>query len=94
MRKRITITDLRDAADLLNKITGSPAEPISEKRWNVGHFMIGQAYGGFSLQRVSNPGGAVTCPIGHGHMPARELLEKINAYGFGYNEANTNRRES
>ncbi len=94
MRKRITITHLRDAADWLNQITDSPTEPISRKRWNVGHYMIAQAYGGYALQRVSTPSGAVTSPVSHGYMPARELLEKINAYGWGYNEANIKGRES
>lgn len=82
--QRITIKDLRNLAAMLNKITNSPAEYSTQVDGkfsaNVGHYHISQAYGGYCLHRVMNTGGGVTCPIRHGHGPARVLYDSMHAY--------------
>ncbi len=89
MTTRITIKDLKAACDRLNRLTGSPMEyaqpyvkgvPFCS---NIGNYHIGQAYGGYSLERVVTTGGGVNCPLGGGHMPARELFHRIHAYISG-----------
>ncbi len=87
MRKRVTINDLREAAEHLNRLSGTPEKAMEDGVWNTGHFMIGAAYGGYSLQCVASPDGAIHYPAGDGHMPARELLAKIEAYANGYRRA-------
>ena len=91
--ERITIKHLRALAARLNTVTGSPAEyakpyvqgvPFCA---NIGNYHIDQAYGGFMLARVSNTGGAISCPLTHGHIPARELYERMHAFLAGYDAA-------
>ena len=90
--QRITIKFLNAQCDRLNRITNSPMESYSrapDGRFtaNVGCFHISQAYGGFALHRMHNTGGGVSSPLGGGHMPARELSERISAYIAGLNDA-------
>jgi hypothetical protein len=47
---------------------------------NIGNYHISYAYGGASLHRMSNEAGGVSTPIGHGHVPKRELLNQMEAY--------------
>lgn len=89
---RITIKHLKALAHRLNQITGSPVEPYTRgadghHRANIGNFHISQAYGGYCLHRMMNEGGGVTCPLGNGHGPARELYEQMRAYIAGFEAA-------
>jgi hypothetical protein len=80
MRTRITVTDLRAAVDLLNRITkNTPGK--------VGSYVLDGAYGGWELQRLANDSGAVS-QITCGYIPARELLDQIHAFRRGYEIAN------
>jgi hypothetical protein len=88
MTDRITRKHLEGLCKTLNKITDSPAEPYTvdaEGKYhaNIGCYVIDGAYGGWELERINNPGGGVTCPIGSGHVPARELYNRIHAYMDG-----------
>lgn len=83
--ERITIKHLRALCERLNRITGSPMTYSSHKAGepfcsNIGHFHISQAYGGYCLQRVSNTSGGVSCPLFHGHMPARHVYNEMHAF--------------
>ena len=76
MRTRITVTNLRNAVALLNRITkNTPGK--------VGSYVLDGAYGGWELQRLSNDSGAVS-QITYGYIPARELLAQIHAFRRGY----------
>lgn len=85
MADRITIRDLNVRCGTLNKITGSPATfwNTDNENINVGHYYIDRAYGGFSLERTTSNTGAVMLPLSMGHIPARDLYNRINAYISG-----------
>ena len=91
--ERITIKHLRALAARLNTVTGSPMEYAQPRKEgvsfcsNIGHYHIDQAYGGYMLARVSNTSGGISCPLSHGHIPARDLYERIHAYLAGYDAA-------
>lgn len=80
MADRITNMHLEALAQRINKLTNSPTEYMTDRKINVGHFHISYAYGGACLQRTCNDGGGVTCPIDQGHVPKRELYEKMHAF--------------
>jgi hypothetical protein len=94
---RITIKDLEYQVDLLNRLTGSPAErwktePRDDGGWasNPGHYMIGQAYGGCELERICSEGGGTSTPLNTGHIPKRELYEVLRAFIVGIRTAQEN----
>lgn len=91
MADRITRKHLDALAQRLNTLTGSPDKPYSAQpdgshKANPGNFHISGAYGGWCLHRMSNTSGGVTCPIVHGHIPARQLYDLMHAYIRGYDE--------
>lgn len=83
MRPRITKKQLQDRIDLLNEITGNPMTPYDTSSGklvaNVGNFHLSQAYGGYSLNEMSNESGGCYDTFRCGHVPARELYHRINA---------------
>lgn len=88
--QRITIRHLNAACEALNRLTNSPLTPWNtyngKSRANIGNYHISRAYGGFALHRMMNESGGIIDPF-HGHMPARELLDRINAYMHGFRDA-------
>lgn len=80
---RITRAHLEAKAAYLNKITNSPAEYMTDRQTNVGHFTISGAYGGYALHRTMNTSGGVHDVFSSGHMPARELAGLISAFTSG-----------
>jgi hypothetical protein len=52
---------------------------------NIGNYHVSQAYGGYSLHRITNAGGGVSNPLSIGHVPARELSGLLSAYISGIN---------
>ena len=88
--ERITIKHLRALADTLNRMTNSPSEPWGRVDGrnvaNIGNYHISQAYGGFCVHRMANESGGVTTPISYGHIPARDLYNRIHAYMNGLRE--------
>jgi len=83
MRTRITVTDLRAAVDLLNRTANATPGAI-------GSYVLSGAYGGWQLQRLGNASGGIAA-ITSGYIPARELLERIHAFRYGYELAEANR---
>jgi hypothetical protein len=81
--QRITEAHLQAKVDRLNRITGSPAEPYTDGKANVGNFHLSHAYGGVCLHRMYNDGGACTAPLIGGHVPKRELAGLLDAYIAG-----------
>lgn len=81
MTDRITDKHLDALCERLNKITGSPMTYMDgDRHILVGHFHIDSSYGGWNLARTMNTSGGITCPISAGHLPARELYERMYAY--------------
>ena len=90
--RRITDKDLAGMVSRLNRLTNSPLEYFTvaadgQRVINIGHYHIDGAYGGVELVRTMNTGGGVNTPIGGGHMPKRELYERIYAYIRGIEDS-------
>lgn len=80
---RITLKDLEAVRDRINRITNSPMtyhdKNAATFKSNIGHYTLDNAYGGWSLQRVSNEHGGVETII-HGYRPKAELYELMQAF--------------
>ena len=70
---RITMHDITEAVKMLNAATHIPAPDYK----TPGSWLIGQAYGGFQLERVVTDGGGVRTYGGYGTK--RDLLARIHA---------------
>ena len=82
---RITQKNLNELCGVLNKVTGSPLkawvrDDAGKLHAQIGNFHINQAYGGVELQRMMNEGGGIDTPLGYGHVPKRELWNKMQAF--------------
>jgi len=89
---RITVTQLQAVIDRLNRETGSPAKPYvrdaeGRQRAQIGCYHLSRAYGGFALHRMVTDGGGVSSPPHTGHIPARDLLNRMHAYLAGIDAA-------
>ena len=81
--QRITEAHLQAQVNRLNKLTGSPAEPYTNGKANIGNFHLSHAYGGVCLHRMYNDGGGVSSPLSTGHVTKRELAGLLSAYIAG-----------
>jgi hypothetical protein len=86
---RITNTHLELQIERLNELTNSPKTPYTPseegtpQQANVGNHHLSGAYGGFCVHRMANTSGGVSTPISYGHIPKRELYEKLASYIAG-----------
>ena len=91
MTQRITRAHLDAKVRTINSMTGSPDEPYRTVNGkavaNKGNYHISQAYGGYSLHRMSNESGGVSDVFSIGHVPARELAALLSAYTAGIYDA-------
>ena len=88
MTDRITRKTLDAIVARINTITNSPLEAYSKDadgkcKANVGNFHISGAYGGFALHRMVNDSGGVSDVFSGGHVPARELADRMYAFVRG-----------
>jgi hypothetical protein len=93
MRDRITEAQLKAIVERINRVTNSPLEPwgrdaAGNHRANIGNYHLSYAYGGVELDRMTNAGGGVTCPLGSGHTTKRELANKMWAFLAGLEAKN------
>ena len=85
MRERITVKKLESKIRFLNELTGNPVTPWAVSKetgeWEpqAHAFMLGRAYGGFSLEQMCATGAGCSEPLNTGHIPARELYGMIAA---------------
>ena len=91
--QRITNNMLQARIDYLNKITNSPDKPWTRdengrNKANIGNYHLSGAYGGVCVHRMVTDGGGVDTPICYGHVPKRELYEKLCSFISGYETAN------
>ena len=89
---RVTVSRLQAVIDRINRQTGSPAKPYTAdadglQRAQIGNFHLSRAYGGFALHRMVTDGGGVSSPLHTGHIPARDLLNRMHAYLAGIDAA-------
>jgi hypothetical protein len=82
--ERITNAQLETMVRRINESTGSPLEPYTKTetgcRANVGNYHLSGAYGGKSLHRMCSEGGGVSDVFGCGHIPARDLYNRMRAF--------------
>jgi hypothetical protein len=85
---RIRQSDLEHYAGLINQATNSPMEEwtrddTGKLTANVGNYYISGAYGGVSLYRNVGPGGGSTEVFNSGHIPKRDLYNRMRGYLAG-----------
>lgn len=85
--ERITDRHLEGLISRLNKLTGMPETPYQKQpdgsyKPQQGCYHLSHAYGGVSLHRMSMTEGCtgVSEPLSTGHIPKRDLYERIYAY--------------
>jgi hypothetical protein len=89
---RVTLNQLQAVIDRINRETGSPVEPYvldadGKNRAQIGCYHLSRAYGGFALHRMVTEGGGVSSPLSTGHIPARDLLNRMHAFLLGLDAA-------
>lgn len=81
---RITDRDLLAVVERINRITGSPTETYIKAgdRYvaQIGNYHLSHAYGGVSLHRMMNESGGVENVLGCGHVPKRDLYDRMQAF--------------
>jgi hypothetical protein len=89
MSNTITVKMLESRVKYLNKITNSPETSYTRSgdkiTANIGNHYLDGAYSGYTVDRMCNESGGVT-EIFSGHMPKRDLYNKLNAYISGIEE--------
>lgn len=73
MNKRTSIKDLEYLVKIINK-------KIGRKDYGVGHYILGEAYGGIRLEKIVNDGGSVVI---YGYSTKRELESQLRAFIAG-----------
>ena len=90
---RIKQSDLEYYAGLINQATNSPQDPYywdenKKLRPNGNCYHLSGAYGGVSLQRNVNLSGGCTDVFNCGHVPKRDLYNRMRAYLAGIEDSN------
>ena len=80
--QRITKSDLEHVVRAINSITDSPLEPYTDGKPNAHCYHLSGAYGGYGLHRMCSSGTGIHDILG-GHMPKRELYERMQAFKYG-----------
>jgi hypothetical protein len=87
----ITKAFLQAQVDLLNRATNSPIEPWTRDGEKciaqIGNYHISGAYGGVSLHRMVSQSGGVSDVFRSGHIPKRDLSDRIGAMLVGIEAA-------
>lgn len=93
--QRISLNTLKAIVTRINVMTSSPLESYYkvDGRYiaQVGNYHLSGAYGGYALHRMHNLGGGVSDVFQCGHVPKRELMDKMYAFINGYNAAKDNK---
>ena len=86
--QRITVSHLDAIIARINRATGAPAEPYAlgadgRHHAQIGNYHLSRAYGGYCLHRMANEGGGVYDVFSCGHVPARDLANRMHAFIAG-----------
>jgi len=85
---RITEKQLQSLVNCINTVTGSPMKPWNNETTpmtaNIGNYHLSFAYGGVALHQICTNGGGVIDVFSSGHMPKRELYQRMSAWFDGY----------
>ena len=81
--ERITKTQLEAVVSRINTVAGTPQKPYEKvgDKWEpqAKCYHLSGAYGGYALHQMVNDGGGVRDIFG-GHLPKRELYERMHAF--------------
>ena len=82
---RVTYRDLEAVCNRINDMTGSPKASWTKQadgkhKSNIGNYHLSGAYGGYALHRMVSDGGGVEDVLRSGHVPKRELYERMHAF--------------
>jgi hypothetical protein len=85
MSQRITVAYLTAVIGRINRAMGSPSDPYikgedGRYRGQTSCYHLSRAYGGFCLHRMVNEGGGVSDVFRCGHVPARDLANRMHAF--------------
>jgi hypothetical protein len=82
---RITDKDLQAVVDMINRMTGNPADPYVDGKPQGGCYHLSHAYGGVALHQMCAAGTGIHDTLSRGHMPKRDLYEMMHAFQRDYN---------
>ena len=90
--QRITVLHLDGIIARINRAAGTPTEPYAlgadgRHHAQIGGYHLSRAYGGCCLHQIVNEGGGVRDVFGCGHVPARDLANRMHAYLAGFDAA-------
>jgi hypothetical protein len=82
---RVTNLQLEAVVERINRVTGADQSSYTrgadgKLRANIGNYHLSFAYGGVSLHRMMSDGGGVEDVFRCGHIPKRELLNRMHAF--------------
>ena len=83
---RVTVADLEAVCQRINRaVNGSDMQPYVQDDaggWhaNVDAYHLSGAYGGYSLHRTVNESGGISDVFGCGHVPKRELYDRMQSF--------------
>lgn len=89
MSNNITLANLEAVVARINRVTNSPEKQYSydaDNRLiaNPGNYHLDAAYGGYSLARMSNGGGASSDVLNSGKCSKRQLYDLMFAFLAGF----------
>ena len=99
MTDRITTKDLEAVCQRVNRAVNGqemepytrdkaePGEKVGRFHANIDAYTLSGAYGGYSLHRIVNESGGVTDVFGCGHVPKRELYNRMQSFLRGIEAA-------
>lgn len=83
MVQRVTEKMLQGQVDCINELRKMPKQPYVNGVAQVGCYCLSSAYGGHALHQIQSEGGAVRDVLRCGHIPKRDLFERLVAYKYG-----------
>lgn len=93
MNNRISIKFLEAVCTRINHATGSPEQPhvkdeaLGHHVAQIGNYHIAQMFNGVALHRMSTNGGGIHDVFSCGHIPKRQLADRMFAYLEGLEAA-------
>ena len=93
MANKITIKNLENLCEHLNRITGNPVSTMTRPsdsphlKYNVGNYTLDNAYGGYKLVQIVGDGGAEKDVLEIGYVSKPVLYDAIHLFLKGYTTA-------
>jgi hypothetical protein len=90
--QRITVSHLEAIIARINRVMNTPANPYvlgddGRHHAQIDCYHLSRAYGGCCLHQIVNDGGGVRDVFSCGHVPARDLANRMHAFIAGLDAA-------